>query len=101
MAAPARLAPPNADALSTAFDNVYWTVAVRPLRKRRRTWNWPACRDELPFDVRYTNPEGHAGQGFGAPDGNVLGRNCCISLLPFVPRYVAITLSEWGSSCCI
>ena len=42
----------NAAALSVAFASVYCTVAVSPLRSRRRTWIWPAFRSDVPFDVR-------------------------------------------------
>ena len=44
MAAPFRLTPVKAPALSLALDSVYWAVAVSPLRRRRRSWTWPACR---------------------------------------------------------
>ena len=40
-----------------------------PLRSRLRTCSDPAWRVALPFDVRYTNPAGHSGQGLAAPMG--------------------------------
>ena len=46
------LTPVNAPASSIAFESVYCAVAVRPLRRRRRSWNWPVWRVEWPFDVR-------------------------------------------------
>ena len=78
-AAVERSRPVNAAAASSvAFASVYCAVAVSPLRSRRRSWICPACRVELPFDVRYTNPAGHAGHGLAAPTGYVFGRNSCI-----------------------
>ena len=44
-------APLKALASSIAFEYVYWSVAVRPLRRRRRNWIWPASRVESPFEV--------------------------------------------------
>src|ERR1051325_2315914 len=58
-------------ASSIDFENVYWSSAVNPLRRRRRSWKSPACRVELPLDVRYAYPDGHVRQGLTAPAGNV------------------------------
>ena len=46
------------------------------------------------------SPTGHAGHGFAAPAGYVFGRNSCIRWLPFVPRYVAVIVSDAGRSRC-
>src|SRR5260221_9117383 len=101
MAAPVRLTPVKAPASSVDFDRVYCVVAVNPFLSRRRSSICPAWRDEVPFDVRYTNPAGQAGHGFTAPAGYVFGRNSCIKWLPLAPKYVAIIVSDAGRSRCI
>src|SRR4051812_50210148 len=69
------LAPPKAVALSVARASVYWTVAVSPLRRRRRIWNWPAWRSGVPVDGRYTKPRGQARQGVGGPGGKLVRKD--------------------------
>ena len=63
---PARLGPLNDDALSVALAKVYWPDAVKPLRNRRRSCSCAALRLDVPFDDRYTNPDGQVAHGFVA-----------------------------------
>src|SRR5580700_1335514 len=93
-------APPMAESSSIDFENVYKTVAVRPLCNLRRNWICPASRVEFPFELRYSNPVGHEGHGLAAPSGKVFGRNSCTPRVPLMPRYVAVNCSEPGRSRC-
>src|SRR6478735_8109770 len=43
-------------------------------------------------------PAGQVGHGFVAPSAYEFGRNCCSRLVPCVPRYEAVTVSDAGRS---
>src|ERR1035438_2965115 len=60
----------------------------------------PLSRVELPLEVIYAYPEGHAGQGLAAPAGYVLGRNTCTARVPLMPLYVAVITMAAGRSIC-
>src|ERR1035437_1042376 len=91
--------PPSA---AFSLDRAYVScpVAVKPLCSRRRNCNCPLSRVELPFEVIYTYPEGHEGQGLTAPAGYVLGRNACTARVPLMPFSVAVITIAAGRSIC-
>ena len=61
------------------------SVAVKPLRSRRRNWTCADSRLEFPLESRYAKPEGQDGQGLAAPTGNVFGSSACMAWVPLIP----------------